>query len=341
MLLRVGELAKRTGLTVRTLHHYDEIGLLVPSMRSDAGYRLYRRQDVARLHRIQALRSLGMSLADIGALLDRPSPSLTAVIERQIQELERKIADQSLLRDRLVALHQQFENGDEPEMDDWLKTLEMMTMYDRYFTPQELDRLPLYQADDERQIEWKALIGEAEALMRQGVPPDDRAAQELAKRWMMTLERDTAGDPTLLDKLNAMHANEPEVQAQMGISAQVSEYVMQAFAQSKLAIYQRYLNEEEFAFMRQRYPQRMHEWPPLMAKLRQQLEQGTPPQAPAVQQLAREWLELLRSFAGDDPATHEKIRRANEQEPALQASVWMTERMKEYLGKAIAYLPAS
>ncbi|UYG04109.1 MerR family transcriptional regulator [Halomonas sp. LR3S48] len=341
MLLRVGELAKRTGLTVRTLHHYDEIGLLKPSMRSDAGYRLYRRQDVARLHHIQALRTLGMPLADIGTLLDRPSPSLTAVIERQIQELERKIADQTQLRDRLVALHRQFENGDEPEMDDWLKTLEMMTMYDRYFTPQELDRLPLYQADDERQAEWKALITEAEALVRQGVPTDDRAAQDLAKRWMTTLERDTAGDPMLLDKLNSMHANEPEVQAQMGISAQVSEYVMQAFAESKLAIYRHYLSEEEFAFMRQHYPQRMHEWPTLMAKLRQQLEQDTSPQAPAVQQLASEWLELLRSFAGDDPGTHEKIRRANEQEPALQANVWMTERMKEYLGKAIAYLTAN
>ncbi|MDX5376921.1 MAG: MerR family transcriptional regulator [Halomonas sp.] len=341
MLLRVGELAKRTGLTVRTLHHYDEIGLLKPSMRSDAGYRLYRRQDVARLHHIQALRSLGMSLTDIGALLERPSSSLTAVIERQIQMLERKIADQAQLRDRLVALHRQFESGDEPEMDDWLKTLEMMTMYDRYFTREELDRLPLYRADDDRQAEWKTLIGEAQDLIRQGVPPSDRAAQELAQRWMTTLERDTAGDPTLLDKLNAMHANEPEVQAQMGISTQVSEYVMRAFAESKLAIYQRYLSEEEFSFMRQRYPQRMHEWPTLMAKLRQQLEQGTPPQAPAVQQLAREWLELLRSFAGDDPATHEKIRRANEQEPALQANVWMTERMKEYLGKAIAHLTAS
>ena len=50
MLLKVGELAKRTGLTIRTLHHYDELGLLKPSHRSDAGYRLYDRDDLARLH---------------------------------------------------------------------------------------------------------------------------------------------------------------------------------------------------------------------------------------------------------------------------------------------------
>ena len=49
MLLKVGDLAKRTGLTVRALHHYDSIGLLRPTGRSDSGYRLYSRDDVARL----------------------------------------------------------------------------------------------------------------------------------------------------------------------------------------------------------------------------------------------------------------------------------------------------
>ena len=56
MLLKVGELAKRSGLTVRALHHYDSIGLLHPSGRSESGYRLYSRDDVARLHGIQTLR---------------------------------------------------------------------------------------------------------------------------------------------------------------------------------------------------------------------------------------------------------------------------------------------
>src|SRR5207253_9064656 len=67
--LKVGELAKHSGLTVRTLHHYDHIGLLSPSARSDAGYRLYSQDDVARLHAIQALRHLGLSLPDIARML--------------------------------------------------------------------------------------------------------------------------------------------------------------------------------------------------------------------------------------------------------------------------------
>ncbi|MGH3623029.1 MAG: MerR family transcriptional regulator [Sciscionella sp.] len=64
---RVGELAAETGLTVRALHHYDEIGLLVPSVRGNGGHRHYTESDVRRLHRILALRGFRLSLAEIAA----------------------------------------------------------------------------------------------------------------------------------------------------------------------------------------------------------------------------------------------------------------------------------
>ena len=80
MLLKVGELARRTGLTVRALHHYDSIGLLRPSARSDGGYRLYNRDDVARLHGIQALRQMGVPLADVARLLEGGDGSLPSIL---------------------------------------------------------------------------------------------------------------------------------------------------------------------------------------------------------------------------------------------------------------------
>ncbi|MBT8207661.1 MAG: MerR family transcriptional regulator, partial [Acidimicrobiia bacterium] len=69
---KVGALAEATGLTVRTLHYYEEIGLLVPSQRSDAGHRLYGREDVERLYRVRVLRRLGLSLDEIRNALDNP-----------------------------------------------------------------------------------------------------------------------------------------------------------------------------------------------------------------------------------------------------------------------------
>ena len=73
---RIGELAAATGLTVRTLHHYDAVGLLAPAERSAAGHRRYTSADVHRLYRVVALRQLGLSLEEIaGAARRRGGPA--------------------------------------------------------------------------------------------------------------------------------------------------------------------------------------------------------------------------------------------------------------------------
>lgn len=73
MTFTVGELAKITGVTVRALHHYDDIGLVEPSQRSAAGYRLYGDDDVLRLQQVLLFRELGLPLDEIGAVLDDPA----------------------------------------------------------------------------------------------------------------------------------------------------------------------------------------------------------------------------------------------------------------------------
>ena len=83
-MLKVGELAQRSGLTVRTLHHYDAIGLLTPSGRSESGYRLYSPADVQRLHGIQALRHMGLPLAHIGELLQDVGLDAKRVLAQQL-----------------------------------------------------------------------------------------------------------------------------------------------------------------------------------------------------------------------------------------------------------------
>jgi len=77
---KVGDLAQRTGLSVRTLHYYDEIGLLRPSLHTEAGHRLYTAADVARLQQVLSLRQLGFSLEQVRDCLDRPGFSPLEVI---------------------------------------------------------------------------------------------------------------------------------------------------------------------------------------------------------------------------------------------------------------------
>ena len=86
----IGGLARRCGVTVRTLHHYDQVGLLQPSGRTDAGYRRYTAGDVHRLHLILAWRQLGLALKDIAALLQGDAPPLEAVLVQQLQAMKQE-----------------------------------------------------------------------------------------------------------------------------------------------------------------------------------------------------------------------------------------------------------
>jgi len=79
----VGQVAERSGVTVRTLHHYDEIGLLRPSRRSASGYRLYTDEDLVRLQHVVVYRRLGFSLEEVAVLLDDPEADVAAHLRRQ------------------------------------------------------------------------------------------------------------------------------------------------------------------------------------------------------------------------------------------------------------------
>jgi len=339
MLLKVGELAKRCGLTVRTLHHYDAIGLLAPSARSDSGYRLYNRDDIAQLHQIQALRRFGLSLADVGAVLANPGTHLSSIVDQQIRMLDSQIAQSTTLRDRLAQLQGQLRRGEEPELTDWLTTLEMMNMYDKYFTKEEQKRFPLLSTAENSTVgEWAELVQSVQEAMQMKVPPQSHGAQTLAKRWMTMLMRDSHGDPRLLAKLNMMHFNEPGAQVQTGISLDMISYVQQAYAETKFVIYQQYLSPEEMGFLRKNYISGTSKFPALIAEVFQHLEDGTAPNDPRMRQLALRWMEMVRSYAGDDPMTQVKLREAMAQHPELLEGSGIDLRLLGYVRQAMSQL---
>jgi DNA-binding transcriptional MerR regulator len=341
MKLKVGELAKRTGLTVRTLHHYDSIGLLTPSARSDSGYRLYQRDDIARLHQIQALRRFGMSLAAIGTFLATPEAPFNQIIAQQIAALDRQIDQATLLRKQLSALQRQLDDGNQPELADWLTTLELMTMYDKYFSKEELERLPLYQQGSKHNKEWADLVAQVRALMDAGTPPDSVQAQRLSSHWMTMLERDTKADPDFARRLDAMMRDEPGAQQQSGVTPDLKEYVVQAFSAVKLALYAKYLDEDEIRHMRANSGRNVSEWLALIAAVQQQMDSGAAPTDPAVQALAREWMALFQRYIGNNPATLAKVRIAHEKEPALLTGTWMSDAMLAFIRQSTASLQAA
>jgi DNA-binding transcriptional MerR regulator len=334
-MLKVGELARRSGLTVRTLHHYDSIGLLKPSGRSDAGYRLYNRDDVARLHQVQALRRFGMALADIGHFLAKPGTSLPDLIARQIDSLDQQIADAARLRTQLTALRGQLLAGEEPALASWLNTLEQMTVYDKYFSKQELEQMPLYSQASARD-EWQQLVATVGDKMAAGIPPGDPAVQELAAKWMATFSQHAGHNPDIMQRLDNMWANEESVRAQTGITPAMRGYIAAANAESKLAIYSKHMLPHEIATMRKHFQCRAREWPELIGAVREQMAINPSPTTPAARELAHRWFELFTDMVGTDPDARLRFRRAHEQEPALNAGRLMTDELLEYLRRAQA-----
>ena len=89
--LRIGELSDRTGLTVRTLHHYDQIGLVRASERTEAGHRRYSEADVRRLYQVVALHSLGVPLARIARALEGDGFTLKDAVTAQLEPVDAEL----------------------------------------------------------------------------------------------------------------------------------------------------------------------------------------------------------------------------------------------------------
>ena len=335
-MLKVGELAALANLTVRTLHHYDSIGLLRPSARSDAGYRLYDRDDVARLHRIQALRAFGLSLADIALTLDSPAGSPLAIVDRQLEALEARMAEATRLRDQLLRVRAQLVQGSAPDLSTWLTTLEntmdMINVYERYFTKEELERLPMVRSDA-AQAQWQAMVEQVRGLIESQVPPNSDAAKAFALRWLQTFERDTGGDAALQAKLNAMVEREQDA---VGMPAQIFDYVKAAVGELKFDTWAKYLRPEVLERMRRHIATRGEEWTPLIAQVQAEVKADPDATGPRARELGRQWMDLFHDMVGTDPQDVDAFRKATATEPLLRMGPGIGDATLAWLRKALS-----
>lgn len=334
-MLKVGELAALANLTVRTLHHYDSIGLLRPSARSDAGYRLYDRDDVARLHRIQALRAFGMSLADIGLTLDSPAGSPLAIVDRQLAALEVRMAEAARLRDQLLRVRAQLVRGSAPDLSTWLTTLEntmdMRDVYERYFTKEELERMPLIR-NDAAQAEWQGMTEQARGLIESQVPPSAEAAKVFALRWLQTFERDTGGDPTLQAKMNVMAEREKDA---VGMPAQIFDYVKAAVGELKFDAWKKYMRPEIIDRMRLHFAGRGSEWTDLIAQVQAEIKTDPEAAGARARDLGRRWMDLFYDMVGTDQQDIDAFRKGTATDPLLRMGPGIGEATLAWLRKAL------
>lgn len=325
-MLKVGELARRSGVTVRTLHHYDSIGLLRPSGRSEGGYRLYNRADVARLHGIQVLRGIGLSLEQIADTLSRQGDGLALTVARQLSALERQIEQATRLRDRLRMVQAKYqEDGGEPELGDWLDTLQLMNACDAYFSPSEVRQIfgsfHLVEADLRR------LAEEIGALMAAEAPPQDPRVQACAHRWVNLMYGWMQGDLDLMERWGKMYLAESTPLGGKRPSQAMIRYIGDAVA-LRVALLSRHLGPDEF---RRLGPVPEADWAALSADALALAAQAPPPQAAPVRALLRRWHGLRLRVARGDTALDARLQQAYRLEPLLRDTAPLAAAAREYL----------
>jgi MerR family transcriptional regulator, thiopeptide resistance regulator len=199
---QVNEAARMAGVTVRALHHYDEIGLLVPSNRTEAGYRLYTAEDLLRLQQILIGRTLGLSLEEIRKLLDDPLLDRRTLLQRQREALQKRAETTAAMlrsvdvalalvddthRSENVNLREIFDGFDPAQYQDDAR--ERWGHTHAYLESQR--RVRQYSANDWRTIkaDMNAVITDAAAALRASCDPESVEAMDIAERARLNIDR--------------------------------------------------------------------------------------------------------------------------------------------------------
>ncbi|MEL7355909.1 MAG: MerR family transcriptional regulator [Cyanobacteria bacterium J06560_6] len=225
-LLKIGELAKQTGLSVRTLHYYDEIALLVPSHRSEAEHRLYSDRDIMRLQQILSLRQLGLSLSDIRDCLEDPAYTLPQVIDLHRDRLREQISLSHTLLNRLNGIAKEIETTESVAVENLIQTMETINMSTQYFTPEQQAVLDTRFRKGE--AEWQTLLNEIRSEMQQGSDLNSPAVRMLARRWLWSMRSFVQGDAEIYESLISMYQQEGNVAAEWGMDSATFDYILKA-----------------------------------------------------------------------------------------------------------------
>jgi len=219
---KVGALAEASGLTVRTLHHWDRIGLLVPSRRTAAGHREYTEQDVVRLYQVLALRRLGLGLETIATCLDVGVDPVRLVNEH-LAAVAASIASLEALRHRLADIQGELASDRAPEISTLIGALGTMGGAG----PEREQALRRHLDDDQIQtlhdraavlgpgahylleVEWPELYRRAEALRTAGVEPTAPQVRKLVERMDELSSLFSGGDSGVSAAVRSAWRHEP------------------------------------------------------------------------------------------------------------------------------------
>ncbi|WP_213290877.1 MerR family transcriptional regulator [Bradyrhizobium sp. sGM-13] len=188
---RIGELAEATGVTVRTLHHYEHTGLLSASERTDGGHRMYDHEGLKRVHQIRALRELDFSLHEIRRAIEGRT-SLTDLLRNHLGRIELQVARATLLRNRLRNMTTDSELH--VSVDELAATLDAMSRVEEE-RPQPLPCTCVMDSD--REERWRKIRDELRDCVDRGEHPCSERANAVALKARLLITEIAGADSTV------------------------------------------------------------------------------------------------------------------------------------------------
>jgi DNA-binding transcriptional MerR regulator len=239
-MFKIGEVAKRTGVSIRSLRHYDSIELLSPSGRSESGYRLYSKSDLMQLQQIVSLKQMGFPLNTIKSMLNDDSLTLQKTMEMHMEYMQNELLKQQQIYRQIKHVCELMQTKQEVSIDEVCQTVESIKMLEKYYTEEQLEELKkrTFHLDEKKAKEyddaWHAVFNGLAELEKQGVAASSPKTKPFALKSRELLSAFTQGDEGIEQSIKKMYEQEGGGQMLrnhgLDVSDDLYEYYSQALA---------------------------------------------------------------------------------------------------------------
>lgn len=229
--IKIGDLATMTGTTVRTLHYYDEIGLLKPVQVTEKGHRLYNMQSITELYKIMSMKDIGFNLDEIKDLIKSKNVNFIDLIEIQLANVQEEIAQKQILFSKLLKLKQKIKDNQNLSSEDFQEMIPYINLSaDKYFTKEQLDelknRLKSFNPETDAALEWVDFISKLTYCYKNKFTRTHLIARECVEYWNNLTNKLIGKDKHMKDSIFEFHASQKNTQLRYGLTNELYKYLM-------------------------------------------------------------------------------------------------------------------
>jgi DNA-binding transcriptional MerR regulator len=238
-MFKIGEVAKKTGVSVRSLRHYDSIGLLAPSFHSEARYRLYSKSDLIQLQKVVSLKQMGFSLQAIKTILRDDAISLQKTMQMHLIYIQEKLAQQQQIYQQIKHVCDLINARKKVSIDTICQTVESIKMLEKYYSQEQLEALKKrsFHLDEKKAQEyddaWYEIFDGLSSFQKQGIAAYDSKTKPFVIKAQKMLALFTQGDVGIEQSLERMYSDEGGGQMLrnhgLDVSDELFEYYKQAW----------------------------------------------------------------------------------------------------------------